>query len=63
VGQPMFVIDYAVMSRHNPSRGNFLGITYVTKGVIVFGMAGLTLGYLQIPLTVPLRGTEKTLLP
>jgi hypothetical protein len=42
----MSVIDYVVMTHHNPPRGNIPGITLVTEGVIVFGKAGPTLGYL-----------------
>jgi hypothetical protein len=43
---PMFVIDHTIMTRHKPLRGNILGITYVTEGVVAFGEAGPTLGYL-----------------
>jgi hypothetical protein len=45
-GWPTFVIDYDVMTRHNPLGGNILGINSVTY---------------KYPHTMPLRGTEKNI--
>jgi hypothetical protein len=35
-GWPISVIDYVVMTHHNPLEGNIPGINYATEGLIVF---------------------------